>query len=50
MSNNKMVMIRSVAFFDFKLQKTVLIEYSYPKRSYNSREKILLRTLSCLFL
>ena len=44
-----MVMIKSVALFDFKLWKTVLIEYSHPKRSYNSGEKILLKTISCLF-
>ena len=32
-----MVMVRSVVLFNFKLRKTVLVEYSHPKR-YNSGE------------
>ena len=34
MSNNKMVMIRSVAFFDFKLQKTVLKDLIILEKKY----------------
>ena len=33
-----MVMVRRVVLFNFKLQKTVLVEYSHPRR-YNSGEK-----------
>ena len=31
-------MVRSVVFFNFKLRKTELAEYSHPKR-YNSGQK-----------
>ena len=34
-----MVMVRSVVLFNFKLRKIVLVEYSHPKRYYNSGEK-----------
>ena len=34
-----MVMVRSVVLFNFKLRKAVLVEYSHPKRYYNSGEK-----------
>ena len=34
-----MVMARGVVLFNFKLQKTVLVEYSHPKRYHNSGEK-----------
>ena len=34
-----MVMVRSVVLFNFKLRKTVLVEYSHLKRHYNSGEK-----------
>ena len=39
LGNNEMVMVRSVVLFNFKLQKAVLVEYSHPKRCYNSGEK-----------
>ena len=34
-----MVMVRRVVLFNFKLRKAVLVEYSHPKRYYNSGEK-----------
>ena len=34
-----MVMVRSVVLFNFKLRKTVLVEYSHPKRYYSPGEK-----------
>ena len=34
-----MVMVRRVVLSNFKLRKTVLVEYSHPKRYYKSGEK-----------
>ena len=38
-----MVMVRSVVLFNFKLRKIVLVEYSHPKRYYNSGEKNIIK-------
>ena len=35
-------MVRSVVFFNFKLRKTELAEYSHPKR-YNSGQKNIIK-------
>ena len=43
-----MVMARRVALFNFKFRQRVVVEYSHPKRYYNSREKnIIKKILSC---
>ena len=36
-------MVRSVVFFNFKLRKTELAEYSHPKRYYNSGQKNIIK-------
>ena len=38
-----MVVVRSAVLFNFKLRKTVLVEYSRHKRCYNSGEKNIIK-------
>ena len=43
--NNEMVMARRVALFNFKFRQRVVVEYSHPKRYYNSREKNIIKKM-----